>query len=223
MRSVGIPRAFTLIELLIVVAIIAILAAIAVPNFLEAQTRAKVTRSKADMRTLSVATESYRIDNNRYPVCADEQGHPINPYPTSRSAAGAPGIFETRVSARLTTPVAYLTTRMAEPFPGSSDAEDPQYHYSSTDYAYAVEGGAGVGEFLEYSALLTGRELASVQYLLLSHGPDLDHDGPGDHHEGKAAAKDEHGEGDSALYDPTNGTVSNGDILFLGPGVGFPN
>jgi prepilin-type N-terminal cleavage/methylation domain-containing protein len=59
-------RAFTLIELLIVVAIIAILAAIAVPNFLEAQTRAKVARVKADMRTLTTALESYSVDHNRY-------------------------------------------------------------------------------------------------------------------------------------------------------------
>jgi len=60
-------HAFTLIELLIVVAIIAILAAIAVPNFLEAQTRSKVSRAKADMRTLATGLESYAVDNNKYP------------------------------------------------------------------------------------------------------------------------------------------------------------
>src|SRR5690349_15764472 len=61
-------RAFTLIELLIVVAIIAILAAIAVPNFLEAQTRSKVSRTKADMRSVTTAIESYAVDNNKYPM-----------------------------------------------------------------------------------------------------------------------------------------------------------
>ena len=58
-------RGFTLIELLIVVAIIAILAAIAVPNFLEAQTRSKVARCKADMRTVATAIEAYTLDYNR--------------------------------------------------------------------------------------------------------------------------------------------------------------
>src|SRR3978361_2219273 len=64
-RANRLARAFTLIELLIVVAIIAILAAIAVPNFLEAQTRSKVVRVKADMRTLATALEAYRVDNDK--------------------------------------------------------------------------------------------------------------------------------------------------------------
>ena len=64
MRS---KHSFTLIELLIVVAIIAILAAIAVPNFLEAQTRAKVARVKNDLRSVATAIEAYRVDTNKYP------------------------------------------------------------------------------------------------------------------------------------------------------------
>jgi type II secretory pathway pseudopilin PulG len=46
------------------VAIIAILAAIAAPNFLEAQTRAKVAGAEADMRSMTTAMETYHIDTN---------------------------------------------------------------------------------------------------------------------------------------------------------------
>jgi prepilin-type N-terminal cleavage/methylation domain-containing protein len=97
-RSTG----FTLIELLIVVAIIAILAAIAVPNFLEAQTRAKVSRVVSDIRALRTAIEAYRIDHNVYPPNTDN------------GARGFPEEFKGQVVVGtlwvdISTPIAYIT------------------------------------------------------------------------------------------------------------------
>ncbi|MCX7766771.1 MAG: prepilin-type N-terminal cleavage/methylation domain-containing protein, partial [Candidatus Sumerlaeia bacterium] len=63
-----IKKSFTLIELLIVVAIVVILALIAVPNYLEAQTRSKTARTRADMRAIAGAIEAYYVDNNDYPI-----------------------------------------------------------------------------------------------------------------------------------------------------------
>jgi len=71
--------AFTLIELLIVVAIIGILAAIAVPNFLNAQIRARIARVEADIRNTAVALDSYRLDRNFYPIDATNR-NPIGLY-----------------------------------------------------------------------------------------------------------------------------------------------
>jgi general secretion pathway protein G len=57
-----------LIELLIVVAIIGIIAAIAIPNLLNAIDRGKQKRTMADMRSVGTGVESYAVDNNVYPT-----------------------------------------------------------------------------------------------------------------------------------------------------------
>ncbi len=60
-------KAFTLIELLIVVAIIGILAAIAVPNFMNARIRAKVSHSISEMRTYGQIQQLYLMDQSDIP------------------------------------------------------------------------------------------------------------------------------------------------------------
>ncbi len=57
---------FTLIELLIVIAIILILISIALPNFLDAQARAKVTKSEGDMKAMDDAIMSYYLDWKKF-------------------------------------------------------------------------------------------------------------------------------------------------------------
>ena len=56
---------FTLVEIMIVVAIIALLAAIAVPNFLRARKRSQATRILEDLRLLDSAGDQYAIETNK--------------------------------------------------------------------------------------------------------------------------------------------------------------
>jgi len=114
--------AFTLIELLIVVAIIGILAAIAVPNFLNAQTRAKIARAEADMKNLRTAIESYNLDYNGFPMAR------INTH------TGFKG--QIRLSERfmpLTTPISYMSTIPSDPFYSQLSAYDPVF-FNTYDY-----------------------------------------------------------------------------------------
>src|ERR1041385_5150614 len=58
-------RGFTLVEIMIVVAIIALLAAIAVPGFLRARKRSKASRILNDLRMIDSAVDQYAIETNR--------------------------------------------------------------------------------------------------------------------------------------------------------------
>ena len=59
---------FTLVEIMIVVAIIALLAAIAIPNLLRAKITANDANAKATLKTLSTASEAFSAVNGAYPT-----------------------------------------------------------------------------------------------------------------------------------------------------------
>jgi prepilin-type N-terminal cleavage/methylation domain-containing protein len=56
---------FTLVEIMIVVAIIALLASIAVPNFLRSRKRSQATQVLEDLRLIDAAVDQYAIENNK--------------------------------------------------------------------------------------------------------------------------------------------------------------
>jgi prepilin-type N-terminal cleavage/methylation domain-containing protein len=187
-------RAFTLIELLIVVAIIAILAMIAVPNFLEAQTRSKIARGKADMRTIQTAVEAYYVDNNVYP---------------SPSHRGPDLLYD---CPELSTPIAYLSNvRLTDPFGSANRWGDNAgggsfpsqwgvgYKYFFLDSDDGVNNGSTWAE----RASLPAANRCNA-YLLYSYGPDFAQNILEWFAVGLRNC--------DALYDPTNGTVSQGDF-----------
>lgn len=182
-------RGFTLIELLIVVAIIAILAAIAVPNFLEAQTRAKVSRVKGELRSTATALEAYAVDNNKYPY-EREAGY----FPHS-----------------LTTPIAYISAPIIDIFRATAPTETvPAAKRTFTYFRFLTpseESRASLGSARADDADYESDDLTLARFgawAMSSFGPDQDWD--------RVWGGQTYRDPIITFYDPTNGTISNGDI-----------
>lgn len=204
-------RGLTLVELVVAVAIIAILAALAVPQYLNAQTRAKVAAAAGNIRSLTGAMEAYGVDHGAYP--APGTGDPSDPF----------GVVAHSALASLTTPVAYISSAaMADPFgdikvqgsigitdmfgePVSAFNEPHSLLYFSYPHVAELIGDPGL-KANGFAVISVGPDQRDsfIGYLpfpdrLPANAPSFGIAGPMD-----------------TIYDPTNGVISRGDIAGFG-------
>ena len=186
--------AFSLIEILIVVSILSILAAIAIPNMMNARLRVEVARVNADLNGCAIAIEQYAIDYGKYPYYNNEADEV--------SALSAASI--TYLPVTLTTPNGYLTQLPFDPFPPSyysgSDVESKPHHYKYVhgyDQIYLNQ--QFIGSHIQLHFQHYSGSHGAVLWQVWSLGPDrvVAHDG--------------------IQYHSSNGLLSYGDLSRFGP------
>ncbi len=212
-HSISRLEAFTLIELLIVIAIILILISIALPNFLEAKVRAHVTKIRGEMHTLQIALESYRQDYEKkrtfvpsVPYIKNGGGiYTSYPLPYAYRGFCKVNVTVDDITVRwglseLTSPIQYLKNLPYASFttlgsreggnynarPDAGSAYEPPYYFYKQ---YQV----GWRESKEWSLRDTGPDqIFNNAWMTSIAEPPM-------------------------LYTPTNGTISRGDIILMGP------
>lgn len=189
-------NSFTLIELLIVVAIIGVLAAIAVPNFLNAQIRAKISKAESELNVFATANEMYRLDHGNY-------------YPHTN------GHFAWQ-NKYLTTPIAYVASVPKDPFQDKLRPTDAittltfyEYHKDPIWNEVYKQMGFSTGEIpYKERHLQCPENIKRIEagrpnsYEMWSLGPNYQLDFPS---------------GYFIYYQASNGTTSVGDIVWIRP------
>ena len=133
-------RGFTLIELMIVVAIIAILAGILIPNFVNARSQAQTAACESNMRAIATALELYYADNQVYPTASAAGVQPalftangvsyLSNTPKDPAAQSTSGLYS------------LTTTQATGGAPATYTITCPGVHVGSTLAKIPVSGGA---------------------------------------------------------------------------------
>ena len=138
-------KGFTLIELMVVIAIIIILAAIAIPNYLTMTKRAKRSRVASDFASIATVLETYKMDWSKYPV---ESGGLITASGVAYgelagTTGGTVNISSATTATGETGPIVYMTATilgsMKNPYTNASD-----YKYTGTTTTWTLSTDTGV-------------------------------------------------------------------------------
>lgn len=213
-------KGFSLIELLIVVAIISIITAIVVPNLMSANIRAKVSGVKADMGSIAIALEDYKVDYGEYPkdsrfsrsasYASDIIAQPNQAFDgdggtdsDDNDAIGLGYLVYPKANFEPT----YLKRIAGDPFNDSGEEDwdgtsgAHNHHYLYYTGKWSANGPVKcevIGDSPQYWALV-------------SYGPDKDKD-IDDYDSARDAVI-----ADIDLYNSDSGITSSGDIVIIGP------
>lgn len=234
---------FTFIELFGIVAIIAVLATIAIPNFLRAQINAKVIRAYGDMKTLAMGLESYFVDHGTYPRSVYNQIYDLEDVALKIEKAWDKHQEElrtlnlTRDRENISGIPYYLDTSdiVLEPGPyqrtvkTAADEGVSSHHFAGNyeqidwyilkepiDYLHGMgrpfidtfgrRRAKDIYFYYHMPSIIQDDNERNEKYLIISRGPIF-----------QGSYFDISQEPDPFNYDPTNGTVSAGDLIIKAP------
>ena len=123
-------RGFTLIEIMVVIVILGVLAALIVPQIISRPDEARVVAAKQDIATLMQALKLYRLDNQRYPTA--EQG--LQALVAKPSVAPIPANWK---------PGGYLDRLPKDPWGRPYQYANPGLHGEIDIYSYGADGQPG--------------------------------------------------------------------------------
>jgi len=214
-------KGFTLIEFLLVIAIISIIAAIVVPNIMSANIRAKVTAIERELGSIAIALEDHKTDRGFYPVePQNDPGHSglnadeIGSSGVALSGNSAAGLGKLIYPVTSSSNSVYLYTIPGDPFNNNGEEEwDGSSGAHNHHYCYFTGKDDGNGNRINSQS----GDSKAYYWALVSYGPDKDQDITSYVEAWKAVDTNAPNYNPAKAYNPDNGITSSGDIIIIGP------